>query len=57
MMIGMEKLAESEPFDILRCSVPSGPCEVAVDDVAIYEDDSAVSDLGLLSLPVGEEVG
>ncbi|MGH3333446.1 MAG: hypothetical protein ACRDPJ_19285 [Nocardioidaceae bacterium] len=57
MMIGMEKPEKSEPIDILRCSVPSGTCEVVEDDVAVFDDDSAVSDLGLLSLPVGETVG
>ncbi|MGH3330391.1 MAG: hypothetical protein ACRDPJ_03700 [Nocardioidaceae bacterium] len=56
MMIGMERPDKSETIDVLRCPVPSGACEVVADDVATYEDDSAVSDLGLLSLPVGEEI-
>lgn len=47
VMIGLERLDDTEPFDILTCTVPSGACKVAVDDAATFPG---------FTLPVGERI-
>ena len=48
MMVGLETSDQSQPIDLLRCTVPAGKCTVAVDDAATSED---------LVIPVGERLG
>lgn len=53
-MIGIEKLGGGEsPIDLLRCTVPSGDCEVVERTITTYEESGPIR----LALPVGERLG
>lgn len=53
-LIGIRSLGGGEqPIDILRCDVPQGLCEVAVEGAATYSEDGTPP----IALPVGERLG